>query len=264
MTIADIGILGPLRVRFDDVDAQLSGTKRRSILAVLAVRADTEVRRDELIDELNLFRSTGDAINALHAHIAKLRRWLQVNGGDSDLLETVNSSYRLNVDRVNVDAHRFVDEVVRALNLAPAVPSIVAVMLEESLSLWRGDALLDAVDGPMAAAAAAELHRMRDAARETLLGAWMSLGYYQKVVLHGRKFIVEDPLNEPIRTHHIIALRRMGRYAEAVEAYRSSECVLSEELGVAPGRELRASVAEMDIAHRHPSAGLDPFGAKQE
>jgi DNA-binding SARP family transcriptional activator len=263
MTIADIGILGPLRVRFGDIDAQLSGTKRRRILAVLAVRADSEVRRDELIDELNLFRSTGDAINALHAHIAKLRRWLQLNGGDADLLETVNSGYRLNVDRGNVDAHRFVDEVARALNLAPAAPSIVAVMLEESLSLWRGDALLDAVDGPMAAAAAAELHRLRDAARETLLGAWMSLGYYQKVVLNGRRFILEDPLNEPIRTHHIVALRRMGRYAEAVEAYRSSEWVLGEELGVAPGRELRDSVAEMDFAHRRPPAGLDPFGAKR-
>ena len=246
MAFAYLGILGPLRLKIGKIEAAPSGAKLRNILVVLAIRADNGVRRDELIDELGLIKTTGHAVNALHAHIARLRRWLARHGA-CDLLETDHSGYRLTIDRSAVDAHRFADQVERALKLAPATPSVVAAMLEEALGLWRGDALLDALDGPMAAAAAAELHRLRDAARATILDAWISLDYNQKVILNARKFIAEDPLNEPIRTRHIVALQRMGRYAEAVESYKSAEQVLMEELGIEPGRELRQAAAEMGV-----------------
>lgn len=245
MTFADIGILGPLRPRFENVEVVLSGAKLRRILAILAVRAEDEVRRDELIEELDLVRTTGDAVNALHAHVARLRRWLVSNGGRPDMLETVNSGYRLNLDRSAVDAHRFVELVERALNLAPGTPSVVAAILQDALSLWRGDALLDALDGPLAAAAADQLHQWRAAARETLIDAWISLDQNRKVILNAKKFITDDPLNESMHARRIIALRRMGRYAEAIEAYKSAERVLCEEVGVGPGPELRSATAEI-------------------
>ncbi len=226
----------------------LSGAKLRTILALLALRTNDEVRRDELIEELDLSRTAGDAVNALHAHVARLRRWLQIHDGRSQILQTVNSGYRLNLDRDAVDAHRFVDLVERALNLAPGTPSVVASILEDALALWRGDALLDALGGPLVAGAADELHRWRAAARETLIDAWITLGRNQKVVLNAAKFIADDPLNESMRARHIVALRRMDRYAEAVEAYRNSERVLNEELGVRPGPELRA----VEISDRTP------------
>jgi DNA-binding SARP family transcriptional activator len=155
--------------------------------------------------------------------------------------ELDNSGYRLNLDQDAVDAHRFVSLVERALNLAPGAPSVVATILEDALSLWRGDALLDALEGPLVATAADELHQWRTAARETLIDAWLSLDDNQKVVLNARKFIAEDPLNESMRARHIIALQRMGRHAEAVDAYNSAERVLSQELGIKPGTELRAA-----------------------
>lgn len=241
MTVAGIHILGPQRIELKNTEIMLRGAKLRSILAVLALRAESEVRRDELIEELDLIRTAGDAINAVHAHVARLRRWLQRHGGNADLLETVNSGYRLNIDRDAVDAHRFVRLVERALNLAPGTPSVVATILEDALSLWQGDALIDALEGPLVATAADELHRWRAAARETLIDAWLSLDHNQKVVLNARKFISEDPLNESMRARHIIALQRMGRHAEATEAYNNAETVLSRELGIRPGIELRAT-----------------------
>jgi tetratricopeptide (TPR) repeat protein len=195
---------------------------------------------------LNLTETTDDTINALHAHVARLRRWGRRYGGQFELLKTVNSGYRLNVDRNVVDAHQFTDLVKRALNLAPATPSVVATILEDALSLWRGNALLDALDGPMGSAAADELHYWRAAAREALVDAWLDLGDNQKVVPNARTFIAEDPLNEAMRARYIIALRSMGRYAEAVEAFQSAERVLSEELGVRPGVEL-CTAAEADL-----------------
>jgi DNA-binding SARP family transcriptional activator len=259
MNFADIGILGPLRPRFGHVEVTLSGVKLRSILAVLAFQADDEVRRDELIEELDLARTTGDAINALHAHVARLRRWLRANGGRPDMLETVNSGYRLSIDRNAVDAHRFVDLVERALNLAPGTPTVVAAILEDALSLWRGKALLDTLDGPLITTAADQLHQWRSAARETLIDAWIALSNNQKVILNARMFIAEDPLNESIRTRHIIALRRMGRYAEAAEAFRSAERVLQDELGVRPGFELRSAITDSDESGPLYASASDPY-----
>jgi DNA-binding SARP family transcriptional activator len=251
MSGVQIGVLGPLQPRFGNAEASLSGDKLRTILAILAFRADRQVRRDELIEELDLMRTTGDAVNALHAHVARLRRWLQRHGCRPNLLETVNSGYRLNLGRTAVDAHRFVDLTQRAVNLAPATPSVVATMLEDALSLWRGDALPDVLDGPLVAAAADELHQWRAAARATLIDAWLALENNQKLVLNARRFIAEDPLNESIRTRYIVALRRMGRHAEAREAYKSAEQVLRGELGIRPGAELRAAMTEThDVAER--------------
>ncbi|MGW4059323.1 AfsR/SARP family transcriptional regulator [Amycolatopsis sp. NPDC004747] len=239
------------------MEVPLSGVKLRSILAILAVRANDEVRRDELIEELDLARTTGDTINALHAHVARLRRWLLSHGSAPDMLETVNSGYRLNLPRSAVDAHRFVDLVERALNLAPGTPTVVAAILQDALSLWRGEALLDTLDGPLVATAADQLHQWRSAARETLIDAWIALDQNQKVILNALKFIADDPLNESIRARHIIALRRMGRYAEAAEAYQRAERVLHDELGVRPGHELRFAITGSD--ERTPEPASDRY-----
>lgn len=241
--VVRINILGPLQILFDNAEATLNGVKLRNVLTILAFRANGEVLRDELIDELNLMETTSDAANALHAHMARLRRWFRKYGGSPDLLETVDSRYRLRVERAAVDAHRFVELAERAMSLAPGSPSVVASMLEDALSLWRGEALVDALDGPLGIAAADELNNWRAAARETLLDAWLSLGSNQQVIVNARKFIAENPLNESMYARYIHALCEMGRYAEAVEAYRNAAKVLHGELGVAPGAELRAAVA---------------------
>ncbi len=261
MTVVSIDILGPLRVRFSNNEATPNGAKLRAILTILAFRADTEVMRDELIDELDLMHTTGDAVNALHAHVARLRRWLRHYSRKTNLIETVGLGYRLNLDRGRVDAHRFLDLTERAHGLAPKAPSVVADMLKDALSLWRGDAMLDALNGRLGRAAADELNNWRASARETLIDAWLSLENDLQVVLNARKFIAENPLNESMHARHIRALNRMGRYAEAVEAYRSAEKVLDEELGVKPGRELRAAAAALATFTPAPLAmGLDLQG----
>ncbi|MCG0062481.1 MULTISPECIES: AfsR/SARP family transcriptional regulator [Streptomyces] len=236
-----IGILGPLRIEVDDAEVELCGAKLRDILAVLALRAGEGIRRDELIEELNLANTTRDATNAVHAHIRRLRRWLETHGIPADAVETVDSGYRLNVDRASVDAHRFRDLVQRGLSLAPATPSVVAAILEEALALWRADALMDSRQGPLTTSAADELHQWRSTARDALLDAWLALGQDNKVILSAPRFIADDPLNESIRVRQLTALRRMGRYTEAVRAYHNAERVLFQELSVEPGPELRTA-----------------------
>ncbi|MFF0816705.1 BTAD domain-containing putative transcriptional regulator [Rhodococcus sp. NPDC003318] len=239
-----INILGPLQPKYGDVELRLPGRKLRGILALLAVRAGDEVRRDELIEELDLMRTTGNATNALHAHMTRLRRWLNGHCDRQYLLQSVNSGYRLNVDYAAIDALRFRARVDQALALWPSAPSVVETMLDNALGLWRGDALVDTSDGPIAAAAADELHQMRTAAREVLLDAWIVLGRDQQAIVNARRFILSEPFNERMRAHLITALKRQGRHAEAYESYFQAEKIFNDELGINPGRNLRAALVE--------------------
>ena len=250
MGSVSISILGSLEIRFNNKEVTLSGSKLRNILSILALRAHDEVLRDELIDELNLIDTTDNAVNALHAHMARLRRWLRACGQSPNLVETVNSRYCLKVSREAVDAHRFISLTERAMSLAPGTPLVVAHLLEDALSLWRGEALSDALDGPLGIAAADELNNWRAAARYTLLDAWSSLGSHLQVAVNARKFISENPLNESLYVRYIHALCQMGRYAEAAEAYREADGVLRTELGVKPGAELRAAAAAIATSAR--------------
>lgn len=240
-----INILGALQARIDDDELLLPGKKLRCILALLALRAGEEVRRDELIDELDLMRTTCNATNALHAHMTRLRRWFNTHYGHGQVLESVNRGYRLNIDRSAVDAHRFVAQVEQAMALAPSAPLVVVTMLESALDLWRGDVLVDTADGPLASAAADELNQMRTAAREVLLDSWIALGRDQVAILNARRYIASDPFNERMRAQLITALKRQGRHAEAYESYFEAEKIFNDELGIDPGLHLRAALAEV-------------------
>ena len=156
MNTTEIGILGTLRSKIEGNEVVLPGTKLRTIMAILAFRAGDTVASDVLVEELGLDRTSTNAANALQAHVSRLRRWLCTHNSAPNLLETTNSGYRLNLDRSQVDAHLFVDQAEQAIALAPAAPSVVATMLEDALKLWRGDAMLDVIDGPLAATIADE------------------------------------------------------------------------------------------------------------
>jgi DNA-binding SARP family transcriptional activator len=240
VTAIEVNLLGPMQIRHEEVDMTLPGKKLRILLAALAFRGGDWVRRDELIEELDL-GGTSDAVNTLHAHISRSRRWLQRYTGHGQVLQSVGSNYRLAVDRSAIDAHVFTDRLERTLAMATAAPSVAATMLQEALSLWRGDALVDANYGAITAHAAEELHRLRAVAREKLLENWLELRAHHKIIVYARAFIDNDPLNERLWELLVVAFGRAGRSAEAVAAFRQAERLLRDELGVQPGDRLRAA-----------------------
>jgi DNA-binding SARP family transcriptional activator len=241
MTTVEIDILGPMRTLVEGQEIRLPGRKLRCIFTVLCLCAGQQVRRDELIEELHL-TDTADAVNSLHANIARLRRWLRSNSLDPGLLESIESSYRLNIDRTAVDVYTFESRVEQALSLYPDAPSVVVAMLTDALILWRGEALADVDDGPLVAGKAQELRHLRATAREVLLAAWLDVGEHRRVVLEARRFLVADPLNEQVWQSLIIALRRCGRPAEANRTFRDAQSVFREELGIMPGERMRSAL----------------------
>ncbi|WP_063042292.1 AfsR/SARP family transcriptional regulator [Nocardia pseudovaccinii] len=241
----EIAVLGPLKTMFAGHEVRLAGRKLRCIVAVLATRVGETVHRDELIEELGLVRTTKDAKNTLHAHMARVRRWLAHNSGGADLLETSAAGYRLALPESSIDAHRFADLVDRALPLAGRTPAVVAAVLDEALGLWRGEALVDVAEGPLLVTAADNLGQLRTAARQALLQAWLALEQEGTVIFHARRFLADDPLNEILWEHLIVALQRSGRSAEAMDSYHQAVQVLRRELGIGPGASLRASVEHL-------------------
>lgn len=241
MATTNISVLGPVQISVDGVETILSGRKLRSIAAILSIRPGEWMRRDELIEELQLTQ-TADAINALHAHIARLRRWLVANELAPELLESAGSNYRLNLELSCVDAYMFTEQVERALGLGTSARSVVASMLEDALAMWRGDALADVSDGPLVAARADQLHQLRAVARETLLDSWLALEQHQKVIVHSQTFIAADPFNERLWEMLVLALKRAGRRAEAFEAFKNLGRILDAELGIQPSDRLRAAL----------------------
>ncbi|WP_169332983.1 AfsR/SARP family transcriptional regulator [Nocardia veterana] len=244
-----IQVLGPTAVASEGNSIRLDGHKLRSLVAILAIRRGDVVGRDELIEELALTESTQNAVNALHAHITRLRRWLRAHELPADLVETSGTSgYRIDIERSQVDAWQFIDTVEQAADLTAKTPLVAATVLEDALALWRGEALRDVVDSDGVRRFSEQLYAVRCHAQEALLTAWMDLGRLDRIALHGRRFIKDNPLNERLWELMIEAAQRAGRTAEAVALYNDLKGLLSRELGVLPDPRIARSVQDLNCA----------------
>src|SRR5579862_7992810 len=72
----EIRLLGPFEVRADGVPADVGGSKRQALLAMLALHDGRGVGVDDLVDGLWGEELPAAPRNALHHHIARLRAML--------------------------------------------------------------------------------------------------------------------------------------------------------------------------------------------
>jgi len=95
MNMIEISVLGPIHVKINGVSYTISGNKLRSLIVILAMAGGDLIHRDELIEELGLEQSMTKNVNAVHAHITRLRKWLQITCGAPELLVSESNGYRL-------------------------------------------------------------------------------------------------------------------------------------------------------------------------
>jgi YVTN family beta-propeller protein len=132
-------------------------------------------------------------------------------------------------------------------------------LLETALGLWRGPALADARDTPELAAAAARLEDVRLDALEERIDADLALGHQREHVAELEALVEAEPLRERARAQLMLALYRSGRQADALAAYQQGRRLLSVDLGLAPGPELRRleqQILDHDPALAGPAAEL--------
>ncbi|MGZ9930654.1 AfsR/SARP family transcriptional regulator [Streptomyces sp. NC-S4] len=229
-------ILGTAQAIHDDgTPAAVGGARLRALLTALALRPGRVVPARLLVAEVWDGDPPADAVAALQALVARLRRAL-----GHTAVRSAEGGYQLAAEREDVDLYRF-ERLVRAAGRAPD-PAEAAALYEEALALWRGPALADLPD-PAAEAARWEAVRMD--ARRGRLAAALAMGEAERCLPELTALCAQQPLDEPLHILRIRALRDAGRPAEALAAYDSLRRELSDRLGTDPGPELRALHAEL-------------------
>ncbi|HKN56875.1 MAG TPA: AfsR/SARP family transcriptional regulator [Amycolatopsis sp.] len=236
---AEICLLGLLEVSGPNGVVSWSGGRRRSLFALLALRAGRLVSRDSLIDGLWGEQVPATAVKTLQSHITHLRKALSA-AGLGELVTTRDPGYLLVADQALVDVHRFGDHVRAGRAALEQGDHARAIgRLGAGLALWRGEPLTDCpVDG-WADAEITCLREARASAEEQLAEALCLTGRHAEAIGALERLVVRYPLRERMWGLLMIAYHGAGQQADALRTYRRVRSVLVGEFGIEPGHELR-------------------------
>jgi DNA-binding SARP family transcriptional activator len=229
----EIRVLGPFEVLAGERQPDMGGAKRQALLAMLALRRGRVVAVDALIDGVWGEELPSAPRNALHHHIARLRAALGENAilGSSD-------GYALAA--ASIDAVRFEElladtrTALRDGDISAAADSVAA-----ATALWRGPALQGLTGTAWFDAEARRLESLHVDALEEQFEVALALGEHRELVPALRSALADNPFRERLWGQLMLALYRSGRQADALEIFQEARRVLSDELGLEPGPELR-------------------------
>ena len=233
-------ILGPLEVVTADGPIRIMGARQQKLLALLLLNADRLVTYDRIIYEL-WDSPPKSARQQVYNAIAALRRSI----GDSTTIVSSDLGYRLSVPHELVDVHGFTESVSEAAHAAKSaeLPAAIA-QLRSALAVWRGPAL-EGLTGAEIESAATALDEQRSAALEELMALRLRVGEASAVIGELQSLVTEHPLRERLRISLMRALHVSGRQADALAVYEQCRRLLTDELGLDPGPELRQAHADV-------------------
>ena len=239
-------VLGPVQATVGDAVVEFPGAKERALLARLVLGAGTTVSAADLVDSVWGESPPRTAAKSLQTYVLRLRNSLEPGrNGYSGVLTTEGTGYRLVTSADSVDAEVFARLAGSGRSaLADDRPEEAAATLREALALWRGPAYVG-VDAPVVRAAARRLEELRVAALEDRLAADLELGHCAVVAAELEQVVGEHPYRERSWALLVTALYRSGRQGDALAAYARCRQVLTDEVGVEPGMELRALHAQV-------------------
>ncbi|MFD0689929.1 AfsR/SARP family transcriptional regulator [Actinomadura fibrosa] len=260
-------LLGPLEVCGDDGEPiPLPQRRRRELLAAFLLHANEPLSGEALIDAVWGADRPGSAGGALRTHVWALRRLPGLDGR----LRSRNGGYLFEVRPGELDAEEFARRCGEArASLAAGRPPEAVGVLEEALRMWREPPLEDVPATPALAGRTERLHAQRRAAQDLLIETELDLGRYRQLIPRIRELVAADPTHEHRWAQLMLALCRSGRRAEALAAYGQAHSILTEEIGLEPGTELRrlhrmvlAEAPELDMLPLLASGALDQGPAR--
>jgi DNA-binding SARP family transcriptional activator len=238
-------ILGPLEVWSSTEGwAPVSAPKWRSLLACLLLRSGQLVSTESLIFELWGDDPPAKANNLVSIYVHRLRRLI----GDAEgrVLAHRAPGYMLRIGPGDLDLNEFESLVEDGRSaLAAADPEGAATLLARALGLWRGPLLADVPASALITTESERTGELKLAAAELRIEADLSCGRSARVIPELRRLVAENPLREGLWLLLMRALDGAGRHAEALDTYTQARQVISDELGVDPGAELRRLYARL-------------------
>jgi DNA-binding SARP family transcriptional activator len=249
-------LLGRIEAHHRDGRLTLGRRRERCLLAVLLLDANRVVSASRLEDLLWNGHPPVSARANLHTHVSRLRAQLDLDGSGRHgvRLNARDGGYVIEVERNAIDAHLFTAMVERVR--ADADPVRRAAMLRSGLALWQGPVLADAGSVLLRRRVAAGMDELRLTANEPALDAELECGRHDEVVGEIKRLASEHLLREGLWTRLALALYRVGRQAETLEAIAWARERLAMELGIDPGPGLRRLQNDILTASPALEAGL--------
>lgn len=239
----EFGVLGPLEVRDDNVVVEVRQGIPRLVLIALLVRAGEVAAPEWLWDVIWGEEQPRLPANALQRQMSYLRRVLASGPSRSHPIITRSGGYVLEAAPDAVDATRFLrahERAQRHLDVGTTGALEAALIdLDDALGLWRGTALVEALDRHFALAASQRFEEARLCAAETRLDCLLALGRHLDAAMDAVSLATQHPLRERFHEQLMIALYRGGRQADALRAYERARTTLRQELGLDPGPSLQ-------------------------
>jgi len=248
-------ILGPLEVTDGQAAIALGGPRQRALLVALLLRAGRVVPTEQLVDELYGAEPPKSATTSLQNAVVALRKAL-----GPDVLVTRPPGYVLQVERGQLDAHRFEQLLTDARRSAPDERR---KLLVRALELWRGPALAEFAFEEWAQTEVRRLDELRLVAVEERIASDVELGRPADVVAELEALVGEHPLRERLWCLLMRARHGAGRSAEALQAYTDARSAL-DELGIEPGPELRRLQGEILRGETRGSRGANGHGGDRD
>lgn len=239
-----IEVLGAMRVWLADEEIQLRQAQQRAILALLVLNEHAPVTPARLIQTLWTGEPPASARNVLHTQVKRLRQAFEPDRmprSRSTVLPSAGDGYVLHRGSASVDLWQF-RSLVRMAAQARNRRDDAAVFAHagEAVSLWRDTPFADVAPVRDSAPARA-LSEQYACVVGWYAEAGIGIGHADEVLSLVEQAAAARPLDEAaqallMRTYHATARRSDG-----FTVYQRTQQALAEELGVDPGRELRAA-----------------------
>jgi DNA-binding SARP family transcriptional activator len=237
-----VRLLGAVQAWRDGEELDLGTAHRRAIFAVLAMRANHAVPREELIAAVWGDTAPASAAGSVYTYVSALRGVLEPGRdrwSSARVLTSASGGYRLQLPEDSVDALRF--EALRdqtRRHRADGDTGAELDALRTALALWHGEAF-DGIPGPYARAQRRRLGELRLATIERHATLLVGIGGYDEAITELTPLIAEHPLRESLHGLLMTALARRGRAPEALDVYRQAHRTLIEQTGTEPSTGLR-------------------------
>ncbi|MFP3991184.1 SAV_2336 N-terminal domain-related protein [Streptomyces sp. E11-3] len=208
-------LLGHVRTTQDGHPLPVGPPQQQAMLAMLLLARGRTVTADELVQGIWGDSSPWSAPRMIRTYAAHLRRDTL---GDS-LQGSTDSGYTLDplVNRLDVTTF---EDLHKAARTSTGDPERARQLMQDALDLWLGDPLAG-VPGPAAEAARLLLHGLRLTLYTQRAQLDFDLGLFERAEADLAELLLEHPDNEDLLRLRMVALRRLNRADEALDAFES-------------------------------------------
>ncbi|MEU0645871.1 SAV_2336 N-terminal domain-related protein [Streptomyces umbrinus] len=217
-------LLGPVRINQGDLSQPANSPQEQALLCRLLLRNGRPVTHAELTEGLWGNHPPQNPGRLLSTYASALRKTL-----GPGVLATTADGYALHAGLGTIDVEQCEELVADAKSRREdGDPTAARNAVQRALDLWYGEPL-DGVPGPAAEATRTRLRALRLSLYATRAELDLELGHFERAATDLDELLRTHPEHEDFRRLHALALRNLGRTADAVRPTITMECTDADD-----------------------------------